>query len=39
MSEITHATLANYAVDRVNLPSTDAQKYREQVRNMREQVE
>jgi tRNA nucleotidyltransferase (CCA-adding enzyme) len=39
MPEITHATLATYAVDRVNLPSTDAQKYREQVRNLRKQLE
>jgi hypothetical protein len=39
MPEITHDTLANYAVDRVNLPSADAQKYREQVRNLRKQLE
>jgi tRNA nucleotidyltransferase (CCA-adding enzyme) len=39
MPEITHAALATYAIDRVNLPSTDAQKYREQVRNLRKQLE
>jgi tRNA nucleotidyltransferase (CCA-adding enzyme) len=39
MPEITHATLATYAVDRVNLPSADAQKYRKQVRNLRDQLQ
>lgn len=39
MPEITHSTIASYAADRVNLPSADAQKYRKQVRNLREQLE
>lgn len=39
MPEITHSTITNYAVDRVNLPSADAQRYRKQVRNLREQLE
>lgn len=39
MPEITHDTLASYSVQRVNLPSADAQKYRKQVRNLREQLE
>lgn len=39
MPEITHDILANYAAQRVNLPSVDAQKYRKQVRNLREQLE
>jgi tRNA nucleotidyltransferase (CCA-adding enzyme) len=39
MPHITHDTLASYAVQRVNLPSADAQKYRKQVRNLREQLE
>lgn len=39
MPEITHETLASYAADRVNLPTTDAQKYRAQVRNLRKQLE
>ena len=39
MSEITHTSLANYATERVNLPSSDAQKYRQQVRNLRRQLE
>jgi tRNA nucleotidyltransferase (CCA-adding enzyme) len=39
MPEITHDTLTSYAIQRVNLPSADAQKYRKQVRNLREQLE
>ena len=39
MPHITHDTLASYAVQRVNLPSADAQKYRKQVRNLRDQLE
>lgn len=39
MPEITHDILASYAAQRVNLPSADAQKYRKQVRNLREQLE
>lgn len=39
MPEITHDTLASYAAERVNLPSADAQKYRKQVRNLRDQLE
>lgn len=39
MPEITHDTLASFAAERVNLPSADAQKYRKQVRNLREQLE
>jgi tRNA nucleotidyltransferase (CCA-adding enzyme) len=39
MPEITHHTIANYAGQRVNLPSADAKKYRDQVRNLREQLE
>jgi tRNA nucleotidyltransferase (CCA-adding enzyme) len=39
MPYITHDTLASYAVQRVNLSSVDAQKYRKQVSNLREQLE
>lgn len=39
MPEITHDTLAGYAAQRINLPSADAQKYRKQVKNLREQLE
>lgn len=38
MPEISHDTLADYAVQRVNLPSADAQKYRKQVSNLRDQL-
>lgn len=36
---VTHDVVAKFAVDRVNLPSADAQRYRKQVRNLREQLE
>jgi hypothetical protein len=36
---VTHDVLAQFAADRVNLPSADAQRYRKQVRNLREQIE
>ena len=39
MPEITHDTLTSFALQRVNLPSADAQRYRKQVRNLREQLE
>lgn len=39
MTEITHNTLSAYAVQRVNLPSETAQKYREQVKNLRDQLQ
>lgn len=39
MSYVTHNVLAAYAADRVNLPSADAQKYRQQVRNLRDQLQ
>ena len=39
MPEIAHDTLKVYANARVNLPTTDAQKYRDQVRNLRKQLE
>jgi tRNA nucleotidyltransferase (CCA-adding enzyme) len=36
---VTHDVVAAFARDRVNLPSADAQRYRKQVRNLREQLE
>jgi hypothetical protein len=36
---VTHDVLVEFAADRVNLPSADARRYREQVRNLREQLE
>jgi tRNA nucleotidyltransferase (CCA-adding enzyme) len=39
MTQIAHDTVKTFAGDRVNLPSADAQAYRAQVRNLREQLE
>jgi tRNA nucleotidyltransferase (CCA-adding enzyme) len=36
---VTHDVAAAFARDRVNLPSAEAQSYRKQVRNLREQLE
>lgn len=36
---VSHDVVAAFARDRVNLPSADAQRYREQVRNLRDQLE
>jgi tRNA nucleotidyltransferase (CCA-adding enzyme) len=37
--QVDHDALEAYAVERVNLPSADAQKYRKQVSNLREQLQ
>jgi SMODS domain-containing protein len=37
--QVTHDVVEQFAVDRVNLPSPDAQRYRKQVRNLRAQLE
>jgi tRNA nucleotidyltransferase (CCA-adding enzyme) len=39
MSHITHDSVRSFATERVNLPSSDAQKYRAQVANLRSQLE
>lgn len=39
MPEITHDTLVSYATQRVNLPSATAKKYRDQVGNLRKQLQ
>src|SRR4051812_28860157 len=36
---VSHDTIGDFASDRVNLPSADAQKYRGQVRNLRDQLQ
>ncbi len=38
-SQITHADIANFAADSVNLSREDAEEYREQVRRLREQLD
>jgi tRNA nucleotidyltransferase (CCA-adding enzyme) len=37
--QVDHDALEDYAVERVNLPSADAQKYRAQVSNLRDQLQ
>jgi tRNA nucleotidyltransferase (CCA-adding enzyme) len=39
MPIIDHDSISDFAVERVNLPSEDAQKYRKQVKNLRDQLE
>jgi len=39
MPIIDHDNIADFAGERVNLPSEDAQKYRKQVANLRDQLE
>ncbi|MDQ3739591.1 MAG: nucleotidyltransferase [Actinomycetota bacterium] len=36
---VTHDIVKTFAADRVNLPSADAQKYRKQVKNLRDQLQ
>jgi tRNA nucleotidyltransferase (CCA-adding enzyme) len=39
MALITHDNVKSFAAERVNLPSADAQKYRKQVANLRDQLQ